>query len=94
MRSHRCRISKNYEFHAGTCYCHVHTSQIAQKADFTAVVRANKRDKNNVALLTLEPVYRINAYQATVGTEELFLAYHLAQKLHLGTVRRDDANVD
>lgn len=87
-------VAEDDEFHAGAGDCHVHASEVAQEADFAVVVGAHEADEYHIALLPLKSIYGVDRNQVSVRLEKLGGSHHLAQKLHLRAVGRNDAHVD
>ena len=87
-------IAHDYEFHSGTRYRHVHAPQVGEETYLPLLVGAHERYEHDVALLSLESVYRVRRDELAVGTEEVALLYQLSEILHLCPVWRDDAHVD
>ena len=70
--------------------CNIHATQVTQEANLPCLVAAHERD-DDVALL---PLKAIDGVHSDEGTEELAAAQQLAQQLHLGAIRRDNAGGD
>ena len=94
MLRHRLLVAQDDEFHSGSRHRHVHATEVFQESDLSLVVGAYQGDENHVALLPLETINRIHAYQAAVRLEELILLDEFLEILYLGTVRRNDTNID
>ena len=94
MLGHRILVAQDDELHAGSRHRHVHAAKVFQESDLALIVGAYQGDEDHIALLPLETIHRIHAYQAAVRLEEFILLDELLQILHLGTIRRNDAYVD
>ena len=87
MFGQRGSIPQNDEFHAGPRDSHVHAAQIVQETNLSVFVGPYQTDEDNVALLPLKTVHRIDGNQGTVGLEERIFLDQLAEVLHLRLVR-------
>lgn len=86
MSCQRGGIGQYYEFHAGPCHGYVHAAQILEESYLTVFIGADQADDYHVALLSLESVDGVYAYQAAIWLEERVLLDELAQILHLRAI--------
>ena len=93
MAGHGRCISEDNQFHACTGDGDIHPTQVAEKTNLAFVIGAHQRDENDIALLALETVNGVHAYQMTERPGPLFLLQQSAQILHLYPVRRNDTHV-
>ena len=94
MAGHSGRVAKDYEFHAGTRHGDIHAAQITQESYLPLIIGTHKADKYDVTLLPLESVDSVDGYEMTVWLEPWVGLYQMAQKLYLGAVGGDDADID
>ena len=94
MLRHRVLVAQDDELHAGSRHRHVHSAKVFQETDLAFIVGTYQRDEDHVSFLPLETINRIHAYQAAVRLEELILLDEFLEVLYLGTVRRNDTNID
>ena len=94
MAGQRGRFAQDDKLHAGTGDGYVHAAQVAEESYLPLVVGADEGDEDDVALLPLEAVDGVRREQVSDGAQDGALADAAAQVLHLGTVGRDDAEVD
>lgn len=73
MFRHRVLVAQDDELHSGSRHRHVHATEVFQESNLAFIVGTYQGDENHVALLPLETIYRIYAYQAAVRLEELIL---------------------
>ena len=59
MFCQRRNISQDNQFHSGTRYRHVHSSEVVQETYLTFLICPYKTDKYHVALLSLKTIYGI-----------------------------------
>ena len=83
MSRQRGAVAEDDDLHASTSDGHIHASQVAQEAYLALFVRADERDDDDVAFLTLEAVDGVDGDQSAEGLEELVLAQQLSEQLHL-----------
>lgn len=83
MPAERRRVSDDYQLHTGPRDGDIHTSEVAEKSDLSLVVGPHETDEDNIALLSLEAVDRVDCYQTPIGLEELAFSYQPLQILHL-----------
>lgn len=73
---------------------YVHTAQVVQEADLSVLVAPHQTNEDDIAFLSLEPVYGVYAQQVAIGFEKGIPAEQGAQQLHLAFVRGYDTGVD
>ena len=93
MASEGRAVAKDDDLHASPGDSDVHTTQVAEKANLSLVVRAYKGDEYDVTLLTLKAIDSVDADQVAVGLEELAFLEEPSQVLHLGAIGGDDTYV-
>ena len=94
MLGKRRSIAKNDKLHPGTCYRHIHPSEVIQETDLPILVGAHEAYQDNVAFLPLETIHRVYGDELAERLEESILLDELAEVLHLCLVGRDEAEVD
>lgn len=94
MFRHRILVAQDDELHAGSRHRHVHAAKVFQETNLSFIIGTHQGDEDYVSFLSLETIHRIYADQTAVRLEELILLDELLQILHLGTIRRNDANVN
>ena len=75
MFRHRVLVAQDDELHSGSRHRHVHATEVFQETYLAFIVGTHQGYENHVALLPLETIYRIYAYQAAVrlaGLDQLF----------------------
>ena len=87
-------VAEDDEFHAGAGDGDVHAAEVAEEADGALVVVAHHADNDDVAFLPLEAVDAVDGNLPTQGAEEFLPLEQAAYEAHLGTIGRDDAEVD
>ena len=94
MLGHRVLVAEDDEFHTSPRHRHVHTTEVSEEAYLPLIVGTNQGDEDNISLLSLETIHRVDAYQTTIGLEEVILLDELLEILHLRTIWGNDAHVD
>ena len=85
MPGQRCAVADQQELPFGAGQGHVHPPHVAQKADFSARIRANQRDRDGLFFAALKTIDAVDL-QARRGQP-------FAQQPHLGRVGRDHRDV-
>ena len=49
---------------------HVHTAQVVQESDLPVLVAPHQTNEDDIAFLSLEPVYGVYAQQVAIGFEK------------------------
>ena len=55
-----CHITKNYKFHSGTCYCHIHSPKVVQETYLSFFICPYKTYQYNITFLSLETINGID----------------------------------
>ena len=93
MFCQRRNISQDNQFHSGTRYRHVHSSEVVQETYLTFLICPYKTDKYHVALLSLKTIYGIDSNILAIRLEPCILAYQLAEILYLSLIWRNHSHV-
>ena len=93
MSGHGLCITQDDKLHTCPRYSNIHATKVAQEANLSFIIRANQRDDDDIPLLPLKTIYRIDGNKMPVRLIEFVLLDETTQVLHLCAIRRDDANV-
>ena len=88
------RVAQDEQLHAGPGDRYVHASQVVEEADPSPLVCPNQADEDDVALLSLKTVDRMDRDQFTQRAEKGIPAYELPEILDLGLIGRDHPEID
>ena len=93
--SGQCRsISQYNQLHTGTSNSYIHTTQIIQKTNLPFFIGTHQTDENNITLLPLKAIDRIDGYRLPVRLEKGIIPNQPAQILHLCLVRRNQTDIN
>ena len=70
MLGERRSIPQDDELHPRPRNRHIHPSQVVQETDLSVLVGTYQADEDDVTLLTLETIHRIDGYQSSEWLEE------------------------
>lgn len=90
----RRSIAEDDQFHSRPRYRDIHPAQVVQKPDLSVCIGPHQADKDHVAFLSLEAVYRVNRQKGAERLEKRISFDKTADILDLRFVRRDQAEVD
>ena len=82
-------VTNQDELHACSCDSHVHAAEVAQKSHLPLIVASYQTDDDDVALLSLESVYRIDSDKVAERFPVGVSLNQLAQKADLSLVGTD-----
>ena len=71
-------IAENDEFHSGTGDGHVHATQVVEEADIAAFIVAHHADEDDIALLALETIYRVDGDLLSQWAKHLVVSHVFA----------------
>ena len=89
-----CHITKNYKFHSGTCYCHIHSPKVVQETYLSFFICPYKTYQYNITFLSLETINGIDCYKLPIWLEPCVLTYQQPEILYLSLIRRYNTYVN
>lgn len=87
-------VAYDDELHAGSCHCHVHAPEVAEKTDVAVGVAAHEGDYYDVAFLSLKAIDGVDGDQMAQLTEIWGILKQTTKILHLRPVRGYDSDID